>query len=453
MGSIGRLFTVGAEHIRAQSKVDTGRIVQAAYNRNQISLADAKTLLQTVNNTAAKDWAAAQTTIRDANNYATTTITTAQNKLIDAQNTIASGVTASQNRLLNQQNELNIKTTAAYNATQKGVAESNTATSAGIAAATKAVQDFRNATAVDIALAQRRVQAARNERAAAESTLARWSQSVANQHLLDDAGDRITAIQEDAARRVDQALIGRISDRLKGAEALGAALAQAGAAGLGGASVESFAQDIRLREALKEEAEDRQIASVLYQAGQSRGQTLTNAVGQMDNRSIVADMDYSAIIPEGQDFTPIWAQKFAAETQVANQTFDTQVASQNYDRAYAALDFTPFVADQDYEVIQPSLDYTAYVDHKKMSFLQKFFTVGAAGAATYFGGPQAGAAVMDASFAAYDAKNGNFAAANQGFSNAASGLLAGYKTYQKLGSPWGESTFKSTPSSGANLKV
>ncbi|WCD56071.1 hypothetical protein [Caulobacter phage BL198] len=427
MGSIGRLFTVDAEHIRAQSKIDAGRITQAAYNRNQISLADAKTLLQTTNNVAAKDWAAAQTKIRDANNYATTVVSNAQNALIDGQNA------------------LNIKTTDVYNRTQKGIAESNTATASGIAGAQKSVQDFRNATAVDIALAQRKVQEARNERAASESTLARWSQSVANQHILDEAGDRITAIQEDAAARVDQALVGRISDRLKGAEALGAALAQAGAAGLGGASVETFAQDIRLREALQQEAVDRQIAAVTYQAGQARGQTLTNAVGSMDNRSIVADMDYSAIIPEGQDFSPIWAQKFAAETQVADQ---------NYDRAYAALDFTPFVADQDYEVIQPNLDYTTYVDHKKMSFLQKWFTVGTAAAATYFAGPKAGAAVFDASFAAYDAKNGDFARAGAGFSNAASGLFsAGKQYYQSGGSPWASTTFKSSPSSGANLKT
>ncbi|ALF01676.1 hypothetical protein CPT_Percy42 [Caulobacter phage Percy] len=469
MGSIGRLFTAGAEHIRAQSKVDAGRIVQAAYNRNQISLSDAKTLLQTVNNAAAKDWASAQTAIRDANNYATSTITSAQNRLIDAQNTIASGLTevqnkyavftaTNQNKLLNQQNELNIKTTAASNAAAQGIAASNTATSAGIAGAQKQVQDFRNATAVDVALAQRKVQAARNERAAAETTLALWSQSVANQHLLDEAGDRITAVQEDAAKRFDQSLVGRISDRLKGAEALGASLAQAGAAGLGGATVESFAQDIRLREALKEEAEDRQIAATLYAAGQQRGALLEGAVGQMDGRPVIADMDYSAIVPEGQDFTPIAAQKFVADTQVAQQSFgfqtpELQVAGQNYDKAYAALDFTPFVADQDYEVFQPNLDYTVYVDHKKMSFLQKFLTVGAAGVATYFGGPAAGGAVLDASFAINDAQNGNFGAAMQGFNSSASGFTSAYKNYQKTGNqPWASTMFKSSPS-GANLKV
>ncbi|WCA46234.1 hypothetical protein [Caulobacter phage DCM] len=409
MGSIGRVFTMGAEHIRAQSQVDAGRIVQAAYNKNQIGISEAKNLLQTANNVAARDWAAAQTQIRDANNYATLKITGAQNDLITGQNAI------------------NVRLTDAYNKTQAGIADARNAAATGIAAAQKQVQDTNNVLAVQVAEAKKVVQAARNERAAAVSSLALWSQSVANQHILDQAGDRIGAVQEDAARQLDASLRGSVSARLQGAEALGAALANAGAAGIGGASVESFSQDIRLRQALQDDLVDRQIATVKQAAGDQRSAILGQAVGQLDMGPVIADMDYSAIVPEGQTFNPIYAEQVQGDVKYADQNFMLQQAQ---------LDYTPFVANQDYEVFSPNLDYTVYVDHKKMGFFQQAVTAVGAAAATYFGGPQAGAAVLDASFAMNDARNGNFAAANQGFNSAFSNAMGGYKSYQKSGA-WG----------------
>lgn len=111
---------------------------------------------------------------------------------------------------------------------------------------------------------------------------------------------------------------------------------------------------------------------------------------------------------------------------------------------------TNATAGQDLSQSFANLDFTQYVDHQKMGGMQKLLTLAGAGVATYFGGPQAGAAVMDTSLGLYETSNGNFAAAANSFNNAFTGALAGAKTYTSLGGEgqsgeaWGKGFFKNT---------
>lgn len=71
--------------------------------------------------------------------------------------------------------------------------------------------------------------------------------------------------------------------------------------------------------------------------------------------------------------------------------------------AVASFDNSRYFAD---------LDYTINVDHKKQSTLSKIFTLGTAAVATYFGGPQAGMAVIGLNESKQAARNGDFATAS-----------------------------------------
>lgn len=95
-----------------------------------------------------------------------------------------------------------------------------------------------------------------------------------------------------------------------------------------------------------------------------------------------------------------------------------------YTNGVNALDNTQAIAN---------LDFTQYVDHKKMSYLTKHFAFVAAATATYFGGPQAGNAVLDAVQANQDFKNGDFASGERRMDSAVQGGLQGYKNFTSLG--------------------
>lgn len=116
-------------------------------------------------------------------------------------------------------------------------------------------------------------------------------------------------------------------------------------------------------------------------------------------------------------------------------------------------------------VINPDLDFTKYVDAKKPSGLGTGIALAAAAAATYFGGPQAGDAVLQGYGAITDAQKGNYAGAQRGFDAAVGEGIAGFKTYTSLGGAtkadgtkaggeaWGAHAFDSFDSFLSHLKI
>lgn len=145
-------------------------------------------------------------------------------------------------------------------------------------------------------VAARARQAASNTRKAAESSLAAFSQSLSNNSILDAAGDSINAINENIGRNLDAVSSGHLQSRIAAAEELGANLAAAAANGVGGSSVEMFNQTARLRNAIQEEQGNRAVASDVYLASKSKGDTLKNAVSSFGRDTFVADLDYTEYV-------------------------------------------------------------------------------------------------------------------------------------------------------------
>lgn len=94
---------------------------------------------------------------------------------------------------------------------------------------------------------------------------------------------------------------------------------------------------------------------------------------------------------------------------------------------------TNAVAGLDNNVYMASMDRRVFVDHKKMGPFERVWTIGAAAAATYFGGPQAGQAVLSLSSARQAARNGDFGTASQQFDNSIKSAVGSYKQSRDVG--------------------
>lgn len=202
--------------------------------------------------------------------------------------------------------------------------------------------------------AARITQASGNERRGAETALSQFSASLANMRRMDAAGEAINDITSNTARIMDKAVAGKMSSRIQAAEELGMVAAMAGSAGVGGGSLAKFNERIKLSNAIREQAADREVDTIAHNSGRQRANQIKNATAMMDNN-----------------------------------------------------------------VYRANLDYTQYVDHKKPSFIEQTVGIGLTAAATYFGGPQAGAAVMGVFESRQAARNGDYGSA----SNAAMGAI------------------------------
>lgn len=238
-----------------------------------------------------------------------------------------------------------------------------------------------------------RIRTARNNKlAASNAQFATWMQSYSNQRALKYAGEDITAVNENLSRELDNATYGRAMSRLAASEEIGANLASAAAAGVGGNTVDMFQRTLGLTQAMQEETQDRAIATGQYAMATAKNDILNGAV-----------------------------------TGMGNQTFAA------------------------------NLDYTTFIDHKKMSTTQMLVTTALAGVATYFGGPQAGAAVFDVSAARHRATNGDIDGSAALMASGFERGLGAFAQYERSGrTPWGETMrarFQDRAAAGANLQI
>lgn len=210
--------------------------------------------------------------------------------------------------------------------------------------------------------ANRLTEASGNEKRGAISDLQRAGQAIGNRRILDAAGKNINAITENIGRNLDASASGTFQSRIAAAEELGSNIAQAAAAGVGGSSVESYNDTLRLHQSIQEEQQGRATNTDNISASNSRGDTLVDAVGSMDNSVIRAD-----------------------------------------------------------------LDFTQYVDHHKMGLFTRLATVGVAAAATVYGGPQAGMAVVGAAEAGQQVQNGDYAGASSSIMSSIQMGMNGFK--------------------------
>ena len=97
----------------------------------------------------------------------------------------------------------------------------------------------------------------------------------------------------------------------------------------------------------------------------------------------------------------------------------------------------------DQNIYRADLDVSTYMDVKKPSFLSGALTLGLAAGATYFGGPQAGQAVLGFREAQQQASRGDFAGASASFDGALKAGVGAAKTYHSTGGNiWGSTKAK-----------
>jgi hypothetical protein len=152
--------------------------------------------------------------------------------------------------------------------------------------------------------AQAKIDAARlttksgNEKKGAITSLARFSQALGNQRRMAAAGDQINAVTENVARNLDASASGKFQTRIQFAEELGASVADAAAAGVGGSSIEQYNRTMALSQAIGEEQGDREVLTQNIAGAAGRGAALKDAVAGMSNDPIFADLDYTEYVDD-----------------------------------------------------------------------------------------------------------------------------------------------------------
>lgn len=145
-----------------------------------------------------------------------------------------------------------------------------------------------------------------NEKAAARLSLATYAQALNNRRVARTGDEQITALSTNFGRMLDASTRGSLQAQIAASEQLGKVAAQAAFAGVGGASTEKVEATLRLRQALMEGEQDRQIADATADYKTQRMQIERAKAEGLDYRYQLAGMDY------GQDTAPYRAKPSAA---------------------------------------------------------------------------------------------------------------------------------------------
>jgi hypothetical protein len=144
--------------------------------------------------------------------------------------------------------------------------------------------------------AARVVQASKNERTAAETSLARFSQSLNNQRKMEAAGVQFNAQTQNILAKQDSSVARTFVQRLSTAQQLGEATVAASAAGVGGSSVETYKDTLRLRAAVSEESALRAAGNDTTNATASKSAIIVDATASLQNDSFQPNFDYTQYI-------------------------------------------------------------------------------------------------------------------------------------------------------------
>lgn len=120
----------------------------------------------------------------------------------------------------------------------------------------------------------------------------------------------------------------------------------------------------------------------------------------------------------------------AMQQEQGDRAFAADIYAANHDKGAMLYDA---VAGLDNNQYRANLDYRRWADPHKQSTLSKIAEVGLTAAATYFGGPQAGSAVMGMFDAGNMAANGDFAGAANAFNGAVKSGISAYQTTRSMG--------------------
>lgn len=148
---------------------------------------------------------------------------------------------------------------------------------------------------------------ASNNMAKAKGDLARFQQANSNKHKLMAGAENIESQRTNMLRLADEGVRGSLEARIGASEAAGALVAAAGAAGIGGGSVNALDATNRIRAQRAQELADRNLDTQLYDAQRNIDQTFEATVLGLDDIQFNDSLNYMQA-QESYIREPSWGQ-------------------------------------------------------------------------------------------------------------------------------------------------
>lgn len=139
---------------------------------------------------------------------------------------------------------------------------------------------------------QNLVIASENTMAKVKGDLARFQQAKANKYKLQAGAESVESQRTNMLRLSDSAVRGSFDSRIAAAEVSGAIAAAAGAAGIGGSSIDMIDASNRIRTQRAQELADRQLDTQLYDGQRSIDQTTEATLLGLDDVQFNDSVNY-----------------------------------------------------------------------------------------------------------------------------------------------------------------
>lgn len=136
-------------------------------------------------------------------------------------------------------------------------------------------------------------QEASNKLSASKTALAQSSQAITNKYIMEASARKFESAGREIIALSEQASKGKMFSRIEASEMLGAAAAGAAAAGVGGASADSYANGVKLAQAIREEAGDRNVSQSVFNMTSNQYEYMQQGVEAQQQDLFFADIDYT----------------------------------------------------------------------------------------------------------------------------------------------------------------
>lgn len=171
------------------------------------------------------------------------------------------------------------------------------------------VQNAHNQAIAEINNSLRKEQ---NSTAAAWAATRNWQQAYNNNQVLKNAGVNVTATSINTARHQDATSIANLNKRTADMEQRGAAAAAQAASGVSGSVGDMISGTIALRQAMTDEQVRRTGSMAAIDAAQRSGDIMRQAVSNLGNEYITAQLDYGFDIAKKQETMSPFARFYQA---------------------------------------------------------------------------------------------------------------------------------------------
>lgn len=142
-----------------------------------------------------------------------------------------------------------------------------------------------------------------NKANAANASLQRMAQSINNQQVMRSAGKKQEELSLQQAQLTEQMVVGRFSNRLKASEQAGALVASAGAAGMGGSTVDQLAQVDNLNLYIAEQSMAEDFNRKDWALTQAQDELVYQTYQALDDTLVLDNLQVADIIGPPKQFT------------------------------------------------------------------------------------------------------------------------------------------------------